>query len=95
MLYGGTLQVKTDEVVCSPPRPSTGEAWKSWRSGSEQQAEADALAFEAHIEFTKVRTALVRALTDLPDGHRRRSSDDATPRPDHQGKQAVSRSGVW
>jgi len=32
----------------------------------ERQAEADALAFEAHIEFTKVRSALLRALTDLP-----------------------------
>ena len=31
------------------------------------QAEADALAFDANIEFTKVRTALVRALTDLPE----------------------------
>ena len=34
---------------------------------AEHQAEADALAFEAYIEFTKVRAALVRALTDLPE----------------------------
>ena len=34
---------------------------------SQRRAEENALAFEALLEFTKVRTALVRALTDLPE----------------------------
>ena len=36
------------------------------RSLLERQADEDALALEAHIELTRVRIALVRALTDLP-----------------------------
>jgi F-type H+-transporting ATPase subunit epsilon len=71
-LYGGTLEVKgghghPHEIVILTAAAEPGkDVQELARHILERQAEADALAFEAHIEFTKVRAALVRALTDLP-----------------------------
>ena len=68
VLYGGTLQIQDNEVVVLTTAAEPGKTLKELRQRlAEHQAEADALAFEAHIEFTKVRAALVRALTDLPE----------------------------
>jgi F-type H+-transporting ATPase subunit epsilon len=68
VIYGGTLQVQDDEVVVLTTAAEPGKTLEELRQRlAEHQAEADALAFEAHIEFTKVRAALVRALTDLPE----------------------------
>jgi F-type H+-transporting ATPase subunit epsilon len=67
-LYGGTLEVKKDQVVVLTAAAEPGHSLQELALRLlEREAEADALAFEAHIEFTKVRTALVRALTDLPE----------------------------
>jgi F-type H+-transporting ATPase subunit epsilon len=67
-LYGGTLQVEENKVVVLTTAAEPGESLEELRQRlAEHQAEADALAFEAYIEFTKVRAALVRALTDLPE----------------------------
>jgi F-type H+-transporting ATPase subunit epsilon len=67
-LYGGTLEVKKDQVVILTAAAEPGDDVHELALHLlERQAEADALAFEAHIEFTKVRMALVRALTDLPE----------------------------
>lgn len=66
-LHSGTLQVLDDEVVVLTTAAEPGKTLEELRQRlAEHQAEADALAFEAYIEFTKVRAALVRALTDLP-----------------------------
>ncbi|MBN1934647.1 MAG: ATP synthase F1 subunit epsilon [Anaerolineae bacterium] len=66
-LYGGTLEVKRDQVVILTAAAEPGKDLQELAIKLlEHQAEADALAFEAHIELTKMRTALVRALTDLP-----------------------------
>jgi F-type H+-transporting ATPase subunit epsilon len=66
-LYGGTLEVQEDKVVVLTSAAEHGDNLQAVaRSILERQAEEDALALEAHIEFTKVRTALVRALTNLP-----------------------------
>jgi F-type H+-transporting ATPase subunit epsilon len=66
-LYGGTLEVQADKVVVLTSVAEHGDDLRVLaRSILERQAEEDALALEAHIEYTKVRTALVRALTDLP-----------------------------
>jgi F-type H+-transporting ATPase subunit epsilon len=68
VLYGGTLQVKGDEVVVLTTAAEPGRTLEELRQRlAEHQAEADALAFDAYIEFTRVRAALVRALTDLPE----------------------------
>jgi F-type H+-transporting ATPase subunit epsilon len=66
-LYGGTLEVQEDTVLVLTGAAEPGRDLDELAQRlSEEKAEADALAFEAYIEFTKVRTALVRALTDLP-----------------------------
>ncbi len=66
-LYGGTLEVDRDGVLILTVAAEPGRDLEEVaRRMLERQAEADALAFEAHIEFTKVRAALVRALTNLP-----------------------------
>ncbi len=66
-LYGGTLEVQKDMiVVLTAVAEPGGNLQVLATSILQRQAEADALAMEAHIEFTKVRAALVRALTDLP-----------------------------
>ena len=68
VLHGGTLQVTEDEVIVLTTAAEPGQTLEELTERlSERQAEADALAFEAHIEFTKVRAALVRALTNLPE----------------------------
>ena len=68
VLHGGTLQVHPDEVVVLTTAAEPGRTLEELRQRlAEHQAEADALAFEAYIEFTKARAALVRALTDLPE----------------------------
>jgi F0F1-type ATP synthase epsilon subunit len=68
VLYGGTLQVKSDEVVVLTSAAEPGRTLEELEQRlSERRAEEDALAFGALLEFTKVRTALVRALTDLPE----------------------------
>jgi F-type H+-transporting ATPase subunit epsilon len=67
VLYGGTLEVRQDMVLVLTAAVERGDDLQELaRRLLERQAEADALAFEAHIEFTKMRTALVRALIDLP-----------------------------
>lgn len=66
-LYGGTLEIDREGVLVLTVAAEPGRDLEEVaRRMLERQAEADALAFEAHIEFTKVRTALVRALTNLP-----------------------------
>lgn len=66
-LYGGTLEVKRDEIVILTAAAEPGKNLQELAIKLlERQAEADALAFEAHIELTKMRAALTRALTDLP-----------------------------
>ena len=66
-LYGGTLEVQADKVVVLTSAAEHGDDLRVLaQSILERQAEQDALALEAHIEYTKVRTALARALTDLP-----------------------------
>jgi F-type H+-transporting ATPase subunit epsilon len=66
-LYGGTLEVQKDMIVVLTAAAEPGDDLQILaRSILERQAEADALAMEAHIEFTKARAALLRALTDLP-----------------------------
>jgi F0F1-type ATP synthase epsilon subunit len=68
VLYGGTLQVKPDEVVVLTAVAEPGRSLQELEQRlSERRDEENALAFEALLEFTKVRTALVRALTDLPE----------------------------
>lgn len=66
-LYGGTLEVKRDEIVVLTAAAEPGKNVQELAIKLlERQAEADALAFEAHIELTKMRSALVRALSNLP-----------------------------
>ena len=66
-LYGGTLEVQKDMIVVLTPAAEPGsDLAELSRTLMERQEEADALALEAHIELTKVRAALARALTDLP-----------------------------
>lgn len=66
-LYGGTLEVKRDEIVVLTAAAEPGKNLQELAIKLlERQAEADALAFEAHIELTKMRSALVRALSNLP-----------------------------
>ena len=68
VLYGGTLQVAHNEVIVLTAAAEPGRSLQELEERlSERRAEANALAFEALFEFTKVRTALVRALTDLPE----------------------------
>ena len=68
VLYGGTLQVKSDEVVVLTAAAEPGRSLQELEQRlSERRAEENALAFDALLEFTKVRTALVRALIDLPE----------------------------
>jgi F-type H+-transporting ATPase subunit epsilon len=67
-LYGGTLEVKKEQIIILTAAAEPGDDVQELAQHLlERQAEADALAFEAYIEYTKVRTALVRALTDLPE----------------------------
>jgi F-type H+-transporting ATPase subunit epsilon len=66
-LYGGTLEVREGMVLVLTGAAEPGRDLDELAQRlSEKKAEADALAFEAYIEFTKVRAALARALTDLP-----------------------------
>jgi F0F1-type ATP synthase epsilon subunit len=68
VLYGGTLQVKPGEVVVLTAAAEPGRSLRELEQRlAERRAEENALAFDALLEFTKVRTALVRALTDLPE----------------------------
>jgi F0F1-type ATP synthase epsilon subunit len=68
VLYGGTLEVAQDEVIVLTSAAEPGRSLQELEQRlSERRAEENALAFEALLEFTKVRAALVRALTDLPD----------------------------
>ena len=68
VLYGGTLQVQAEAVVVLTAAAEPGRSLQELEQRlSERRAEESALAFEALLEFTKVRTALVRALTDLPE----------------------------
>ena len=66
-LYGGTLEVQKDMIVVLTAAAEPGESLEDLAAAlMERQAEADALAMAAQVEFTQVRTALVRALSDLP-----------------------------
>jgi len=66
-LYSGTLEVRKDMILVLTAAAEPGKDLQELaRHLLERQAKVDALAFEAHIDFTKVRAALVRALTDLP-----------------------------
>ena len=68
VLYGGTLQVARNEVIVLTSAAEPGRSLQELEERlSERRAEENALAFEALLEFTKARTALVRALTDLPE----------------------------
>ena len=66
-LYGGTLEVQADMILVLTAAAEPGDDLKELSASILcRQAEADAIALEAHIEFTQVRMALMRALTDLP-----------------------------
>jgi F-type H+-transporting ATPase subunit epsilon len=66
-LYGGTLEVQADKVVVLTSAAEHGDNLRVVaESILKREAEQDVLALEAHIEYTRVRTALARALTDLP-----------------------------
>jgi F0F1-type ATP synthase epsilon subunit len=66
-LYGGTLEVQKDMIVALTPAAEPGDNLEVLiRSMADRQAQADKLAVEAHIELTRVRAALVRALIGLP-----------------------------
>jgi F-type H+-transporting ATPase subunit epsilon len=66
-LYGGTLEVQTNMVVVLTAAAEHGEDPAALSDAIEaRQTEAETVALEAHIEFTKARAALVKALTDLP-----------------------------
>jgi F-type H+-transporting ATPase subunit epsilon len=66
-LYGGTLEVQEDKIVVLTAAAEPGDNLKVLsESILRRQAEADKIALEAHIEFTQVRMALMRALTNLP-----------------------------
>jgi F0F1-type ATP synthase epsilon subunit len=68
VLYGGTLQVAQNEVIVLTAAAEPGRSLQELEERlAERRAEENALAFEALIEFTQVRAALVRALTDLPE----------------------------
>ena len=68
VLYGGTLQVAEDEVIVLTSAAEPGRSLQELEERlSERREQENALAFEALLEFTKVRAALVRALTDLPE----------------------------
>ena len=68
VLYGGTLQVAENEVIVLTSAAEPGRSLQELEERlSERRDQENALAFEALLEFTKVRTALVRALTDLPE----------------------------
>jgi F0F1-type ATP synthase epsilon subunit len=67
-LYGGTLEVRDNQIHVLSTAAERGADLKELEARLQQEQEqADALAFEAYIEFTKVRAALLRALTDLPE----------------------------
>ncbi|MBN1640959.1 MAG: hypothetical protein JXA09_06965 [Anaerolineae bacterium] len=66
-LFGGTLEVMDNMIVVLTAAAEHGNSLDELRAEiAARQAAADQVAMEAHIEFTKVRTALLRALTDLP-----------------------------
>jgi F-type H+-transporting ATPase subunit epsilon len=68
-LYGGTLEVHDNMIVVLTAVAEHGQDPAVLSQAIEaRQAEADAVALEAHIEFTKARAALIKALTDLPAG---------------------------
>jgi len=67
VLHSGTLEVRDNQVQVLTTAAEQGDDLQELAQRlKQQQQEADALAFEALIEFTKVRAALLRALTDLP-----------------------------
>jgi F-type H+-transporting ATPase subunit epsilon len=66
-LYGGTLEVQKDMIVVLTAAAEPGNDLKVLsESILRRQSDEDEIALEAHIEFTQVRMALMRALTDLP-----------------------------
>jgi F-type H+-transporting ATPase subunit epsilon len=66
-LYGGTLEVQKDMILVLTPAADLSDSLQALsESILRRQAEADEIALEAHIEFTQVRMALMRSLTDLP-----------------------------
>jgi F0F1-type ATP synthase epsilon subunit len=66
-LYGGTLEVQQDMILVLTAAAERSDNLKDLSASIlRRQAEADAVALEAHIEFTQVRMALMRSLTDLP-----------------------------
>jgi F-type H+-transporting ATPase subunit epsilon len=66
-LFGGTLEVMENMIVVLTAAAEHGDDLEALRAEiAARQAASDQVAMEAHIEFTKVRTALLRALTDLP-----------------------------
>jgi alternate F1F0 ATPase F1 subunit epsilon len=66
-LFGGTLEVVMNMIVVLTAAAEHGDNLQELRAAiAARQAAADQLAMEAHIEYTTVRMALLRALTDLP-----------------------------
>jgi len=67
VVYGGTLEVQDNMIVVLTAAAEPGADPKVLAQAIQaRQAEADALALKASIEFTKARAALIKALTDLP-----------------------------
>jgi len=67
VVHGGTLEVQDNMIVVLTAAAEPGADPKVLAQAIQaRQAEADALALNASIEFTKARAALIKALTDLP-----------------------------
>jgi F-type H+-transporting ATPase subunit epsilon len=68
VVHGGTLEVQDNMIVVLTAAAEHGEDPEILaRALQARRAEEDALALEAHVEFTKTRAALIKALTDLPE----------------------------
>ncbi len=67
VVHGGTLEVQDNMIVVLTAAAEHGADPEVLAQAIRaRRAEEDALALEAHVEFTKARAALIKALTDLP-----------------------------
>jgi F-type H+-transporting ATPase subunit epsilon len=68
VVHGGTLEVQDNMIVVLTAAAEHGADPEVLAQAIQaRRAEEDALALEAHVEFTKTRAALIKALTDLPE----------------------------
>lgn len=68
VVHGGTLEVQDNMIVVLTAAAEHGADPEVLTQAIQaRRAEEDALALAAHVDFTKARAALVRALTDVPE----------------------------